>query len=484
MKCLKTALAVFLWLAVSSSLLSAQHWQPLKNQPKFASPGTALLLTDGTVMMQDSDASDWWKLTPDNTGNYVNGTWKQLASMPKGYGPLYYTSAVLADGRVLVEGGEYNLGNQQVETNLGAIYDPMKNTWAKMNPPNGWANIGDASSVIFANGQLMMADIYNTQSSLLDPKTLKWTNLTGSGKKDRNAEEGWTLLPDGTVLTVDALAAPNAEKFLLSSKKWINASNTKVRLEDPGSQEIGPAVLRPDGTVFATGANASGAGHTAVYFPPKVKTQPGKWVKGPDFPGSDDCADAPAALLITGNVLVMASPGIFQTPSHFYEFDGKKLTKVAAPPQASNDSSYYGRMLELPTGQILFTDGSQDVEVYTPKGSYQSAWAPNVSQFPDTVTRGKTYSISGTQFNGLSQGATYGDDAQMASNYPLVRITNDNTGHVFYARTHDHSTMAVATGSKSVSTNFDVPKNMETGSSHLEVVANGIPSTPVVVTVQ
>jgi hypothetical protein len=34
-----------------------------------------------------------------------------------------------------------------------------------------------------------------------------------------------------------------------------------------------------------------------------------------------------------------------------------------------------------------------------------------------------------------------------------------------------------------VSTNFDVPAGMETGASSLEVVANGIPSKPVAVTV-
>jgi hypothetical protein len=53
-----------------------------------------------------------------------------------------------------------------------------------------------------------------------------------------------------------------------------------------------------------------------------------------------------------------------------------------------------------------------------------------------------------------------------------------------YTRTHDHSTMAVATGSKTVSTNFDVPSSLETAASTLEVVANGIPSAAVSVTVQ
>ena len=56
-----------------------------------------------------------------------------------------------------------------------------------------------------------------------------------------------------------------------------------------------------------------------------------------------------------------------------------------------------------------------------------------------------------------------------------MRIVNNSTNHVFYARTHGHSTMGVATGSTPVSTNFDVPV-MESGPCQLYVVANGIPS--------
>jgi hypothetical protein len=35
--------------------------------------------------------------------------------------------------------------------------------------------------------------------------------------------------------------------------------------------------------------------------------------------------------------------------------------------------------------------------------------------------------------------AAYSDDPQAAANYPLVRITNNRTGHVFYSQTHDHT---------------------------------------------
>ena len=102
---------------------------------------------------------------------------------------------------------------------------------------------------------------------------------------------------------------------------------------------------------------------------------------------------------------------------------------------------------------------------------------------PSSVIRGRSYRISGHGFNGVSQGAAYGDDAQAATNYPLVRITNKATGHVFYARTHDHSSMAVSSH-ETVYTYFDVSAATELGKAKLEVVVNGKASTPVSITVE
>jgi hypothetical protein len=178
---------------------------------------------------------------------------------------------------------------------------------------------------------------------------------------------------------------------------------------------------------------------------------------------------------------MMTSPGIFNTPSTFLEWDGSSLTQISPAPHASSDSSFYGNFLVLPTGQILLTDFFF-VSVYNPAGSYNPGWAPTIQSAPTRVTPGGSYVISGYRFNGMSQGAAYGDDHQAATNYPLVRITNNRTGHVFYSRTHDHSSMAVASPDL-VSTHFDVPASQERGPSQLVVVANGIPSSSVVVTV-
>lgn len=479
LRILRVALVVLL---VGANSALAQSWQPLKHQPSFTA-GTALLLTDGTVMVQDAGAQDWWKLTPDIHANYVNGTWTQLASLPTAYSPLYFSSAVLPDGRVIVEGGEYNFFNS-AWTNLGAIYDPLTNKWTSVAPPSGWSNIGDAQSVVLPDGTYMQANALNTQQATLNASNMTWTAV-GTGKKDRFDEEGWTLLPDGTVLTVDAINAPNAEKYLPSTGQWISAGNTIVRLEDPGSQEIGPAVLLPNGTVFATG----GTGHTAIYTPPvSDPTQPGTWTVGPDFPKAGglqlDIADGPAALLPNGKVLCAASPGAqFHPPVHMFEFDGTSFTEVPATPNSPGDASYNDTMLVLPTGQVLLTDQTNDVEVYTSPGAPNPAWAPKITSVPKQLARGQSYTISGTLFNGVSQGAYYGDDAQMATNYPIVAIYNKASKHIFRARSHDHSSMAVGNPNP-VSTHFDVPANTETGPSLIVVVTNGIRSNLVAVTVQ
>ena len=176
-----------------------------------------------------------------------------------------------------------------------------------------------------------------------------------------------------------------------------------------------------------------------------------------------------ATLLPNGNVLVLGNSG------RFYEFDGVNLNPTL---------SGFGCLMVLPNGQVLVAGGSV-VKVYTPGNtSYTPSWAPLIKRYPKKITRGDTYPISGRQFNGLSQAAAFGDELETSTNYPLVRLTNTATGHVFYARTHDHSSMGVATGNQRVSTNFDVPAAMETGSCTLEVVANGIPSPAVTVTVR
>jgi hypothetical protein len=453
----------------------AGTWQPLAHQPTFDA-STMLLLTDGTVMCQAASSTKWWKLTPDAFGNYVNGTWSALADGPNA--PLYYASAVLRDGRVFVAGGEYN-NNIPAELLAAEIYDPLANTWTNLPTPAGWAGIGDAASCALPDGRVLLGYLWGPDCAVFDPATNAWAAVASKNNAS-TSEETWTLLPDQTVLSVDCTGHPAAEKYIMAADKWVSAGSTPTDLVEAASIEIGPALLLPDGRLFAIGAT----GRTAIYTMPAIANQLGTWASGPTFPlvlGQQlGAKDAPGCLLPNGRVLCVAGPvdgvsGNYLAPTYFFEYApaANTLTAITNPPN-SGGRPYEGRMLLLPTGQVLFSDGSTDVEVYTPDGAPDPSWKPQITSAPASVRPGRTYTLSGRQINGLSQAVSYGDDAMMATNYPIVRIRHLATGHIAYCRTHDHSTLGVQTGTVIHTTQFTVPWGIDLGPSELCVIANGI----------
>ena len=298
-------------------MATAGTWQPLTHQPPVPAivdpatntvlgPGGAaypLLLTDGSVIVQNNSGyfadGKIFKLTPDVNGSYVNGTWSQLASMP--YIPGASAQAVLPDGRVIIEGGEFSGVYQNFTlTNQGAIYNPVTNTWTPVAPPAFFVDlyppravfaphpIGDAASVVLPDGTFMLHDKMSRQAALLNLKTMTWTETGTGSKSDLNDEEGLTLLPNGKVLTLDCYtdfafgliplypANPtNSELYDPATGTWVSAGSTVNTLTDPVLFETGPAVLRPDGTVFAVGSQ----GFTSIY-----NSFTGQWSAGPRLP--------------------------------------------------------------------------------------------------------------------------------------------------------------------------------------------------------
>lgn len=474
--------------AVGSTAAKSGNWAALKNPYPGTFPDLPLLLTDGTVIVHEGCSPTWHKLTPDKKGNYRNGVWSTIASMPSGYGPLYFASQVLADGRVIVNGGEYNLCSF-AETNKGALYDPTADSWTAVAAPSGWSTIGEGASAVRTDKVYQLANCCSADSALasISGTSVTWTILSAAqtGKNDDNIGEGWTILPNQTILTIDTTHCAQdptscTEIFDIGSNTWSDAQRTCGQLVAVGSPpHDGPNVLLPNGFVFSAGATAINC---------IMDTSTGEWFDAPAFGDNQVAGSAPAAVLPNGNALIQVSP-VLHSPSHFFEVSVKhagtvNVTEIDAPASAANISSYEGRMLVLPTGQILWTNDTGDIEIYAPKGSARTAWKPKVTAVSQTLSIGsKNNRITGKNFNGFTFGGYYGNAAQTASNYPLVRIVNAASGHACYARTHDHNSMGIADGSKS-STKFDIPKSCEVGESALEVVANGIASAAGPVTLQ
>ena len=467
----------------------AGTWALITNPP--ANIDTMLLMTDGSVMAHELDTQNWHRLRPASNGHYETGIWSAVPSMPNNpaipagfggptYAPRFFGSAVLKDGTLLIAGGEYN---HLVSCDMAAatLYDPVANTWTNLPTPAGWANMGDVPLCVMPDGRVLLGNINNNQTSFFDPTTKTYT--AGPNKGDRCAEESFSLLPDGTVLAVQCSNIPHAEKYIPASNSWVPASSTPAPLPQtcPGIvPEIGPTVVLAGGHVYVIGAT----GNTAIYSPPPAPANPGSWSPGPVLKDAANNTlfpiDAPCALLPNGNVLLAASPGPpcgFPGPTFFFEYDPTTNTAaLVSNPTNNGGPCFTGRMLMLPTGQVLFSSHSNRIAIYTPSGAPNPAWRPVIVSFPATVQAAHTYTLTGHQLNGLSQCCSYGDDATMATNYPIVRLTNNATGAVVYCRTANHSTMAIATGAAAVTTSVTIPAGTPAGGYTMVVIANGIPS--------
>jgi hypothetical protein len=457
----------------------AGTWQALANQPSFHT-STMILLTDGRVMVQEEATAHWHALSPDQTGSYVNGTWSTLADMS--IFRRYYASGTLRDGRVIVVGGEQN-GAGVEDTNQGEIYDPVADTWTPIPLPP-WQQVGDAACCLLPDGRLMIGALTTPDCLIYDPVSDQWE--PAANKAIRSNEETWILLPDDTIITAQCWEPYRSERYSISSNAWKDGGKPPVMLIDQRMHEIGPAMLTYDGKVIFFGAgNINGRGKTAIYTPPALYTGTGTWAVGPDIPQIGKqaivCNDCPAALLPNGKVLVTAAPwvaGNWGQPIYFFEFDPFTNTITQAPTPPNNAMQlFWSRLMLLPTGQVLFSPSTADVQCYTPDGQPQEAWRPEVQQvIPHCGPAGiDYYLLRGTQLNGLSQANTYGDDCTPATNYPLVRLRRVQTAEVYYCRTYRFSTMAVATGASVESARFDASQ-VPYGDFELCVVANGISS--------
>jgi hypothetical protein len=196
MKMFRASGVVAFALVIGCSIAAGQAFTPGRwtrvTTPAQAAFGHALLLTDGSVLAITGNfrapTARWYRLIPDSTGSYANGTWVGAGILPSGYNPLYFASAVLPSGNVIIMGGEYNAG-VATETNLGAMYYPRTNRWTSAAAPPGWTTVGDAPSVVLPNGKFMIGDCCSRDEAIanISASGITWTP-TGTGKADANSE--------------------------------------------------------------------------------------------------------------------------------------------------------------------------------------------------------------------------------------------------------------------------------------------------------
>ena len=461
-------------------------WAPLTNPPPDVNGLN--LLSDGSIMTPRAASSGGsYTLTPDASGSYVNSTPGLAPGMSTTR--TYSSQFVLPNGRVLILGGV----TPDAVLSIGEIYNPVTRSYTSMaNFPE--STFGNGPSMLLDDGRLLAGSITGPQTYIYDTATDTWSPGPTKLYGDSSFHESWTKLPGGDILSVDVNSNQgSAQRLDQTAMMWIDSGTVPVSLEAGigTGLNMGPGVLLADGRLLQLGRSSN----TAIYTPPATTGGTGSWTAGPLIPngleagGSDptNAKDAfgssTAALLPNGHVIFSAEAPAVGGPTCFFEFDpslplDSSLTDVSPPISAYDTVSYsFGtRMLILPTGQLLLGThtGIHVPYVYTPDGAPDPAWKPTILSIVATEA---SYTLTGTQLNGLSAGAYYGGATESATNYPIVEL-QDGSGHVYFARTFNWSSTGVATGSTPVTTQFVLPAGLPYGTYSLSVVANGIASDP------
>lgn len=462
-------------------------WVPVSAPCPAYADGVSLLLTDGTVMVKvcnggvDTVENMWAKLTPDAHGSYANGTWTMMNRMNKTR--LFCSSQMLKDSRLYIAGGEYGTGDRNGET-----YNPLTDTWTMAGPlPSGSAlallQMYDGNSVMLPDGQVLQNCVLptSTDNVIFNPATNSYSVAPSClGGAD---EAAWLMLPDNSVLFID-IYSQQSERYIPALNTWLRDDTLPVLLYDVFGYELGAGFVLPDGRAFFIGSTP----YTA-YYTPSGDTSNGTWAAGPTIPDSLGAVDAAAAMMPNGKILcALSNQAIhdteFLTPAWFYEFDYSANTFTEVSACADGDSmnircSQTG-MLDLPDGNILVSvQNSNQYYIYVPGGTPVASGVPVVSNI--TMISCDTFMATGTLFNGISQGAAYGDDWQMPTNYPIIRLENYDSvlgNMVHYTRTFNWNSTGIMTGSMPDTTYFTLPPGLPYDTYNLVLVANGIASAP------
>ncbi len=361
-------------------------------------------------------------------------------------------------------------------TGFAEIYNPSSNSWTGISPADGTANgtlpVLSSSAVGFELGPLLRLQDgrvivigANNHTALYTPSTNTWaagpdiagilSNAFGSifpaafGADDAPA----ALLPNGhVILAADAGANP-----VTTTGDTTAGSNIITNIPSTAGLQVGWSVVQANGM---TTVIPSGTSITSVDSATQIHIS--------------------KSALATTTGLGLRFGGTFSTPTQLFDFNpGTNAISPVSPgipdPRLSSSPSFVTRMLVLPTGQLLFSDSTNQLWIYTADGGPNPSLRPVVNNV--AYNGSGLFTLTGQQLNGQSDTSSYGDDIQSDENYPIVRLVS-SSGNVYYCRTTNWSSTAVAGGSTPQTVNFTLNPAVTAGNYVLMVSGAGISSFP------
>lgn len=245
---------------LAPSQTSVSHFSATGSMSTGRFDSSATLLADGRVLIAGGQDASGGESDSAELYDPATGTFSPTGSMV--YPHISPTATLLPDGRVLIAGGS-GIGDVLKRGFSAELYDPRTGTFSLTGPMN--ARRYDQAATLLPDGRVLLVggSIYDLGSKaiataeLYDPATGKFT-MTGSM---RTARDGPTvaLLPNGLVLVAGGYG--NSGKFLASAELYDPSTGRFTSTGTMAAARSGDtATLLPDGRVLmAGGYSASGS---------------------------------------------------------------------------------------------------------------------------------------------------------------------------------------------------------------------------------
>jgi YVTN family beta-propeller protein len=406
---------------------------PTMNEVGDREHAVGTILLDGTVLITGGQPLNG--PTHDTAEIYDPAITLFTATTGTMGSPRYYHNAtLLPNGKVFVSGGNNYYDGAWHYLNSTDLYDPVARTFSAganlLTPRAGH------TSVLLADGTVLVAGGdnggYSPAAEIYDPNT-NTTKVTGSMKRSR-AWFASVLLKSGKVLIVGGsslgdntceLYDPTTGLFTLTGSTNVFHGNYMT------------ATLLPNGKVLVAGGYTGSQVNDAEIYDPET----GTFTLTGSFNKSHWMHQA--ILLHSGKALILGGTANYPDSviyPELYDPATGQFTTVANPMVSSYRADFVAALLS--DGSVLSAGGqsNQTGEIFYPRGNLENSRRPVMTSL---VFAGGKATISGTGLRGDSE-ATSGSTVNSATNYPVLRLQRvDNNAVTFL--TSDSSTNWSAT---------------------------------------
>lgn len=326
----------------------------------------------------------------------------QNVSIPYARNVFCAGSYFLADGRLLVTGGDPPTHEGDQDANIGttssSLFDPVAQTWSEL-PKMAYAR-WYPSNAMLANGRVLVFSGNNELGQEMvtvesfDPATQTWTTLPPSANKHVGLYPRTLLLPNGKILIAGKLQKTYEFDPVTNTYSFVGNFNI-------GDRKEGGAVLLPGMTkvLVAGGWSRSGAITNTAELLDLTNPTP-QWTY--TAPMENARKNENLVQLADGTVLAVGG-GNGNTPyggpvKAAELFDPATETWTTMASQSAN-RTYHSTALLLPDGRVLSagsTSGLPEqttVDIYSPPYLFKGP-RPTITDAPAEIGYGQSFDIT------------------------------------------------------------------------------------------